>query len=341
MSDLEVTSTGTPGDTPEERGDRSYQTLGKVVNTREEIVAACERVMDHCETHNSRRGVFKACVGENVVQYLRSIQPLNTEVVADLSVVDSSYPWLTLLAWNCHETPSPELDEVARYWEHQNEEGMTKTPLERVGAVVNRGYSLTDCPKLHDAEALAKIWRPFGWTNDGVMSFINGFVDNDRVTFSGVRDTYGNLVSVTIGERVDFGGVTFYEASEFGTLPHPDLRGHGLCTAALVGLHAQILEKHATDPSAPVIYAEFSTAARSDIVGAHTGMIIPEDDRQTPGPRQILYSNVPVEDGLPPSNVHPNNPYLRNFVFGLLPRESIDNFYAPKQRQQIRQYIRR
>lgn len=101
---------------------------------------------------------------------------------------------------------------------------------------------------------------------------------------------------------MELAGVQMFEGTEYGTLPSHT--GHGLCTAAVIGLHAQILDRHyygQQDRATPLILSEFSMSSRSDIVGRHAGMTIPYVEGSTgfeQTPFQVLRHNVSVQDGL-------------------------------------------
>jgi hypothetical protein len=65
----------------------------------------------------------------------------------------------------------------------------------------------------------------------------------DGKFFSGVYDRQKNcLVSACLAEGMELAGADLFEGTEYGTVPGEEYRGHGLCTAAVIALNAQIMQ---------------------------------------------------------------------------------------------------
>lgn len=151
-----------------------------------------------------------------------------------------------------------------------------------------------------------------------------------------------------MAESVKFARLRCTELTEFGTLGSH--RGKGLCTAAVAGLTAQVLHVPPSE-SIHIVLAEFNMhpAERSDVIGYAVGMSVPGVEN-THGledtPSQVLRYNVAIADGtnghilrgsLPQGTIfelsphhQPMAPYWQNFIVGVLPQQSISQYYNPE-----------
>lgn len=317
------------------------------------------------EQYDRRRVVFRVRCTDAVVTQLVAENRLPVEVILPLRLIDpATTDALITLGENVHTSEVREWPAVYQYWQRPNGNG--RTPIEQIARHNPNRVRLTNDLVPADAETLHRIWQPFGWTLQGVEEFIRDYRTDGRF-FSGVVDRQTNtLVSACMAEGITIAGIPLIEGTEYGTLPGQE--GNGYCTAAVVGLHAQILQRmvysaelqnsgetasETTQPERlhlPLILAEFNMTSRSDIVGRHTGMTVPLVEG-TPGlestPIQVLRHNVSVFDRHQPNTVTPDDlaehagryreafgrtyPYWRHFIVGMLPAEAIRNHYSREQ----------
>lgn len=289
---------------------------------------------------------------------LLSSHHLSLEVVIPLNLIHpESSDYLVMFGRNVHPTRLPEWPELAAYWQSPN--GSSRTPLERLSRLPAH-FQLIDRPRSQDVSALAELWHVFEWSPEGVARFIANF-EQSQIWFSGVVDTRNDqLVAACMGEALQLNDqVTIVETTEYSTTTRmqPELpseaapqsyQGHGLCTSALIGLQAQILRDtyHQTG-QLPLINAELNVRSRSDIAARHAGMIIPilsETTQPISEPIQVLFDNVAVEDGQAPNDLQladlppalqpyfahifdDRTAWLRSFIMGILPMDSVTNHY--------------
>lgn len=224
-------------------------------------------------------------------------------------------------------------------------------PLDRVQSIDFNQFFLSDQLNESDADRLAQIWQPFGWTRNGVSAFIQAQEDHFTGWFSGAREREnGQLVSACMGEGLRLAGAYIVEGTEYGTLS--GYEGNGLCTAVVSLLHAQVLNDTLyTTGNTPLIVSEFNMTSRSDIVGRHAGMTIPLVEGTSgleDSPIQVLRRNVSVLDRYPANTTiswrdlgearstyrdayRTTFGFWRNFIVGLLSRESIEKNYSQSQ----------
>ncbi|NTU72638.1 hypothetical protein HGB07_00460 [Candidatus Roizmanbacteria bacterium] len=341
----------------EDRQGRTYLSLGQMVHSWAFLRLKHSMVQDESQREQSpnRRAVTRAICTDDVTQ-MAVEKGMPVEVVLPLNLIDGNRQGsLVVLGENIHdsfasETDQLELEQVNDYW---NTEISLTNPYERLEALNKQGYHLSKNLTTNDAVALAEIWEPFGWDKAGVEAFIRSYENDPDKWVSVIRDDQNKIISGCMAERVHFKGLEMVETTEFGT--HPDHRGHGACTVALYSLISQVMTDTQYNPAngnTPLIMAEFNMTARSDVVGRHVGMEVPKYSTNNVRVGQILQRNVSVFDGKPENTIRLEdlpeevretyrasygNDYSkwRNFVVGLLPETSIDNYYQPDQVQKV------
>ena len=346
-----LTSMGTAGLPDYNRSEgRAYQTLPNVVDSWDEIVAAYNTLRCEAQRRGRRRFVLRAECSENVDVVSDEALPVPVEVVLPLRLVrPENHGNIIYAAENFHNSHvHGNYEDLASFWFQHNELGnLAKTPLDRLRKL-DDSFRLTNKLDQGDADDLYQLWKPFRWTRIGIEKFIQQRADN--MWFSGVRDQHtGRLVSACMGESLSFGSILAVEGTEYSTLP--EYGGKGLCTAAVIGLNAQILNDTVNDRGEyPIIIAEFNLASRSDMVGYAAGMHLP--NLLDPfSPMQVLKKNVSVLDGLGPNDVkwgelgeqrghfrdafRTTYRYWRDFVPGVLPLHNIKKYYDENQRKEI------
>lgn len=355
----EIVSNGPGANNPEgqilfRNEGRAYWSYETRVENFWELNAAYRNWLATSKENGRRRTVLRVRCSQEVVDRLLE-SDLPREVIVPLNTIwPESTDYLVVLGENVHPSEVPEWSEVYNYWQHPN--GSHKRPMDRItNATQNEGFQITNVLTLDDVPQLQEIWRPFGWSEQAVISFVNTYRDNPKLWFSGVRDPRtGQLVSACEAELANLAGISLVEGTEYGTLP--GYEGMGLCTAAVTALHAQVLRDTFYQTGvAPLIMAEFNMTSRSDVVGRHAGITIPLVEN-TPGldntPIQVLRMNVPVLDRLTPNNIsyrglgdkkdhyrdayrHTYHRYWRNFIVGTLPLSSIEANYSAEQVETI------
>ena len=349
MSEI-ITSAGSVGIDYNRSEGRVYQTLDCVVESASVLADTFSELKEEAFTRGRRRWVLRAVLENDARIELGDLEVSNNiEIDVPLSLIDpGSTRRLVILAENVHRSDVPEWQEVDSYWRKPYTREIN--PLQAVISIPEQ-FRLTDRLEQDDAPDLANIWTPFGWNLNGVREFINTCKENSNLWFSGVRNSAGRLISACQGEGITFGGIFLVEGTEYGTLPR--FEGNGLCTAAVIGLHAQILDESLyRRDQIPLIYSELNLSVRSDAVARKTGMEVPLIAcRDNTLPYQVLRRNVSVVDHQEPNDLsleelgdrreHYEQAYgetfrfWRNFVAGILPREAIDKYYLFEQCQEI------
>jgi len=329
---------------------RAYQTLLHVINSWDDIVQAYTALRSEALNRGRRRVVLRAECSGDVDVFSDEPFPVPIEVVLPIGIVrPQNNGNIIYAAENFHNSQvHGNYGDLALFWFRHNQLGnLAKTPLDRIRKL-DSPFSLSKKLTEDDIDDLYKLWRPFRWTREGVEKFIKEKSDN--MWFSGVRDRQtGNLVSACMGESLNFGSILAVEGTEYSTLP--EYGGKGLCTAAVVGLNAQVLnDTMKRQEEYPVIIAEFNVASRSDMVGYAAGMYLP--NLMNPfSPMQVLRKNVSVLDSLEPNDVkweelgdekqhfrdafRTTHRYWRDFVPGILPLRNIEAYYDSDQRKEI------
>lgn len=341
MSTEVITSTGSLGPDFNRSEGRAYFNVPERMHSYNELKDLVGDFSSEAMQRGRRRWVVRTVAdADTTTEVLANGLPLEARV--PLNMINMSHDNLMMFAGNCHRSDIPEWKEVAKYWSEPN--GRFTTPLDRIERVVNSGYELITKPETTDDLDLLALWIPFGWDSAGIKEQIKRFQEGNG-WFSGVRHN-DRLVAACMGEGLQLPGVLIVEGTEYGT--HPDYRGKGLCTAAVAGLHAQILQ----DQPEALIVAEFNMSSRSDVVGRHVGMTLPlVEGMQPENPIQILKRNVAVFDGQPTNDLTPDElgvmrnyyieafgdtyPYWRNFIYGILTKQAIDQHYSPADTKKI------
>lgn len=189
------------------------------------------------------------------------------------------------------------------------------SPSERLLRVLQQGNHLTRYLSPEDTQDLASIWQPFGWTEEGVHTFIEQYghaSNNEMGWFTCVRDRNGRLRAAAKAEALQIGNMNIIESTEWGT--HPDSRRMGLGAAAVIGLNANIIN---TPPKTPFcIFAETNMALHlpGHRVARDAGFSTYADlTRSTPN--GLLQQHVSV-DG-----------QLRNFLVTQLTPDDVARYY--------------
>lgn len=347
MSEM-VTSAGQVGFDFNRSEGRAYATLDWVVNSGAEFRKIFEDFGMEAQRRGRRRWVLRAVVDNEARIELGCLPSIEVDIPL-YAINPASRDRLVLMAENVHRSEVPEWEEVSSFW--QNPYTKEINPTEAIPTIEDR-FRLTDQVSRDDVSELHRIWIPFGWSRSGVEKFIDGYQENPDIWFSGVRDVRsGKLISACQGEGITFANLYLVEGTEYGTLP--GFEGQGLCTAAVIGLHAQILQKSLyKEKVIPLIYSELNMTTRADVIARKAGMSVPlVEGRAVSEPRQVLRRNVSVFDDHEPNDIRLEElgedaehfrdaygmtfPYWRNFLAAILPREAIDRYYSEEQCQQI------
>lgn len=341
-----LTSVGSVGEIDTNRSaGRAYQTLSEVVVAPDQLLGRLHNLEQAAERSGRRRYVLRAETTRQVAQHLVDQPNLPLEALVPLASINNSSNCIVYLGHNIHPSEVPELTAVEQYWNQPIHNRLL--PLERVLAVPE-GFRPTTLLSADDSDALHELWRPFGWTRQQIESFISSYAQQSNLWFSGIRCLNSNsLVSACMGESIQFGSTLMVEGTEYST--HPDYEHQGLCAAAVAGLYSQILgDTLYSNGVMPLIIAEFDMTSRSDVVGRKVGMTIPssEIDGQL-RPNQVLRSNVSVLDRRSPNALRWRDlgnlrhhyrdayrttyNYWRNFIIGILPRTSVEQYYPQDQ----------
>lgn len=348
MAQTEITSTGKIGLDLERSDGRAYLTMSEIVTNPADLISAYAELAEQSEQHGRRRMVLRARCSQDVFLALSENEPDAFEVAIPSHLFDEGTDdFLIVMGANVHPSPVREWDAVYQYWESQN--GQSRSPLQIVEQLSSR-FQLVQTFKEEDVSELRKLWNAFGWSKEGLMQLQHNI--GDGITFSGVRDAKtGKIVSATMGEILSVAGVNLAETTEYST--DPNYRKLGLCTASVIGLSAQLLNKLESLGGVPLIFAELNMSSRSDIVARHAGFTFPDVEGISglTAPRQVLRANVAVLDGMPVNNLNwrelglnknaykaafafPHR-YTRNFVAGTLTAESIRMNYSGAERARI------
>ncbi len=200
------------------------------------------------------------------------------------------------------------------------------TPLERIAKLRDNGHTLTKSLDITDADSLQTIWEPFGWSREGVLSFIESYNKGEAGWFAGVRDEDGSLCAAAKAEMLRLGDTTIIESTEWGT--HPDFRKHGYATIAAIALNALILND-ANPTETMSIHAEANMADETPgFMVAHRAGFKTMADLATSTPNHVLPQHVSVGGE------------LRNFLLVQLDNEQISKYYQPEVCEQIIEFIR-
>jgi len=325
------TSTGRPGEAEARSFGRYYQTALLPINELPELMQKFDGLRQ--SSNGYRRLVFRGLVSRNVFE--QSIKAgLPVEAAIPMDIVNGHDDMIVFLAENSHPSP-PQGNDITALVDNRNNH---KPPMEKISAIIGKGYRLTKKLKESDQENLFALWNRFGWSREGIVDFIRKIeAGHNNLWFSGIRNAAGEIIAASQAEAIEFAGIKYIETTEYSTLD--GFEGQGLCTASVSGLIAQLLAE--TEYSASnngnltVIAAEFNTSSTSAAVGASAGIIVPE----VQGVDQILKYNVGVVDGAGSNGIFESEAdengipfrFLRNFAVAVLPKENIASYYSPQQ----------
>lgn len=361
MSGERITSTGTVGLDLYRSEGRAYHNVDQRIGSLIELRELYEQSHGQALEAGRRRMVLRArCSRETFVEAMAipatDPQALPIEAALPLVLLDPQQTDVILmLGKNVHPSLEevPEWAEVYGYWQQPNgrSHGRNFTPPQRVEAVDSQRYQLINQPRPEHVDDLTTIWAAFGWGRAGVAEFIQELPEQTDQWFAGYMDREtGQLVSACMGESLSLANQRIVEGTEYGTLD--GFEKQGLCTAAVVALHAQILNDTLYQTGEmPLIVSEFNMTSRSDVVGRHAGMTIPLVENSPHlgnTPFQVLRRNVSVIDHHPPTNIrwrdlndrelrfreayrHNHYRYWRNFIVGMLPQQTIATHYSADQ----------
>lgn len=346
MAEL-LTSVGIAGKPDFDRSEgRAYLTIEHLVTDINELRSSFSNLKEEGLTRGRRRVVLKAEVSSDVIPEITTDlinHGLPYEVIVPKSVVDpNSTNSIVYIGENIHPNNlTGNVEEVYKFWRNREElANLATTPLESLD---KPGFELTVRPNKEDGFELYNLWRNFGWNRDMVSDFIKHFGERKDLWFSGLREKRsGNLVAVCLGEAIRFGETLFVEGTEYAT--DENFGKKGLATAAVVGLHAQILNDTLyKNGEIPMITSEFNIESRADMVGYKTGMHVVIPDEGAIAPQQILHKNVSVLDNKPINDLSWNDlgeqkarfrnayrtpyRYWRDFVVGVLPFSNLIRYY--------------
>jgi hypothetical protein len=338
MASAEFTSTGKPGFEPEIRQyGRLYQTYPKTIFDTYTIIQKYRYLKQRAEADYHRRIVFRCvCPNEIVTELLEENIPV--EAIIPLNLINEESASILFIGENFHPSPLPTVNiEIPCQ--------SSKKPIEKIETILQKGFKLSNKVDEDDCKNLYDLWKKFGWSEEGIIDFINRIKNEDAsLYFSGVRDDDNQLISACQAEVIEFAGLTYIETTEYSTLD--GYNGNGLCTVSVQGLIAQLLWQNyylSNRNYPPIITAELNTDSTSPLVGISSGFIFPQFNEKIP---QILSYNVAVLDGSPPNNLNLdqwNNQndvsvdynYLRNFLVAFLPLYQIELLYPPQEVETI------
>lgn len=183
-------------------------------------------------------------------------------------------------------------DETRTYWLNPR----SSSPVERIADVVGRGYTLTTRFSCDDIPRMGEIWRPFGWSEEGIAEWMADYIRGEGGWACGVRGPSGQVEALAKAEPLKLGDTTLVESTEWGT--HRDSRTHGLGTAVVIGLNAQILT-HPPLTHAWTIFAEarMDNASPSHRLARLAGFEACSD-LTSPTPNGVLPGHVSVDGEL-------------------------------------------
>lgn len=356
MSSVEVINTGVLGPDFNRSYGRAYLNAEERVDSVSGLQDLYQKFQTDALEKGRRRTVVRVRCSREVFTEATALPPddphaLPIEVALPLVCVDpQETDVILMLGKNVHPSLEtvPEWSEVYQYWQRPNGRGLT--PTQRITTLDPKRYRVVSRPLPEHAVDLRHLWAAFEWQEAGIATFINEVADRAHQWFSGIVDRHnGRLVSACMGEALTIANQLIVEGTEYGTLPGYEQQG--LCTAAVVALHAQILQDTLYQTGqVPLIVSEFNMTSRSDVVGRHAGMTIPLVEGSSHlehTPFQVLHRNVTVLDHLPASDINwralgdqrqtyreafrsPHR-YWRNFIVGLLSRSAIETHYSPEQ----------
>lgn len=274
------------------------------------------------------RSVYRGAVSRGVLDAVRETKLVNNlEVALPLEEFTGDNSWLVYLAKNhAGRRPLVSINQMIEETNRQNE--VVKTPLQRVGSVLDEGYHFSDNFDQEHDDQIYELWsKTFGWKHDQIESLrkrlerVKGIPAQDRdVWFSAIVDN-GTIVSAAMAERLTIPAnsrsLDLIESTEWRTsIEYVDKH---LMTANLVMLNSQILsDLRFSQSGTPLIFAECNFKSRSDRAGHGAGFIIPDRSYA----QQLIVQNVHVGDGadLPQGS-------LRDFSFMYLPMSEIASGY--------------
>ncbi len=336
-----ITSTGKLGADFDRSDGRAYLNVSDRVNHVRGFLDVKKDFDMQALEQGRRRSVIRAIVKSDTADKIKG--QVVPEANIPLDIIGQPENTLLVFGNNVHRSETPEWLEVHDYWRKP----MRKftPPAQRMTDLAEEGYQFISAPRVCDREDLYQIWKPFGWTRQGVAVKITEFEVGGGGWFSGIVNRNDRLVSACMGEKLEMPRVALLEGTEYGTAENA--RGKGLCSAVVAGLHAQMLRDTLySGENMPLIFSEFNMSVRSDVVGRHTGMVIPlvREGEMCAFPVQLLRRNVSVLDGQPVNDLSPDElgimadffrksygktyPYWRNFVVGVLPKTAIDTHYS-------------
>lgn len=363
MGNIEIVeNTGSIGQDFDRSYARSYWTWEHgVISCPAQASDAFHHFLEASWDRGKRRTVFRApmtgdvvgqlCRDESTRNYLEAAIPIPEKTIGENGL------YLVTMAQNRPVYSQVEnIAQVMFYWT-----GIRKTdisPAKRVLNHIEQGWIMTNKIENSDLSSLYNLWKPFEWKEEQIRIMQKSITEQSNrgtnkrtLWFAGIRNPEsGILISAAMAERLD-GDIPideerkliFIEGTEYAT--DPNFEGQGHASATIAYLHQQVINDVVYGTGRyPLIIAEFDISSRSDIVGGHAGMIVPVDGSIP----NTLRDNVVVLDRRNPNGIlfhrqlskaweqNPNMKkaykfpfrYLRNFVVGYLPSESIDGLYS-------------
>lgn len=220
---------------------------------------------------------------------------------------------------NRHSDISAEWQQVSEFWQRPLE----IQPFDRFRTAFAKGFTPTQTIHEADIDRLSEIWKPFGWTSEGVSNFASTYNSSRGIEngwYCGIRNQYGVLCAAAKAEGLTLSdesgkGLNIVESTEWGT--HPDSRRLGLGTLAAIGLNVNILQRPPEMPFSVFAEANMAPHLPGHKVARDAGFVSMAD----------FAANLP--NGVLPQHVSVDGA-LRNFLLVQLTEQSIDQHY-PKE----------
>lgn len=208
-----------------------------------------------------------------------------------------------------------------------------ESPLQRIQSAKNQGLVLTKHIEDWMVPQIYSLWQPvFGWDPQSRqvenlqarLLMENQIMPENRTVWFSATINQGNVHSLATAERIDLrlgdGQLApVIESTEW--CAQPNVRLHGLTSAAVAYLHGQVVSDLQRRSIPPVIIAEANLYSGAYFVGNAAGMTIPRTEVPV---SQVLVQNVVVNDDLDPAG-------LRDFVMMNLSISNQQSLYSRNQ----------
>ncbi len=327
--------------------DRAYLNYPGVVHDTGVLVRLGrigQQIIDR-ERYGVTRAVVRAVVPEGVLgDVLENPETAHmvegavpTEFVSQANGRSGEMLWMMLAAIN-HRNRRPLYPVSEMIGEVDGDRRTPQPPEQRIAQLRNEGFRFIDTIPLGRIDEMQELWgNSFEWNRAGIAELRNTLAaartllpSRRGVWFSGVVEPGTNrLAAVATAERLDIpvgGGQTLPIVESTEWRRSDAVRRHGLAVAAVVHLHARVLEDLAG--CRPKIIAETNYRTRADRVGFAAGMEVPTRVLRGRFLPQMLIQNVRVGDGF-------ESDRKRDFTLMHVSDEAIQTLYSPASRHAV------